>query len=213
MRGTNLNKGQTVVNTLLDSLVHASDEAALFTFDKALRQETPFTNDAHQIREAVQRTEGWGLTSLYDAIADTAKQVAERRGTRRAVVVITDGVDTSSLLSLPDVSGIASAIDVPVYIFTVDPMPVAKEAPIPAGDNTLTNLARWTGGDQQQVSTMESAAPAIAALMTELRQQYFLAIESASASGWYRLDVRTKRKGLVVRARSGYFASAEPTAE
>jgi hypothetical protein len=47
--------------------------------------------------------------------------------------------------------------------------------------------------------------------MIELRQQYFLAIESASVSGWYRLDVKTRRRGLTVRARIGYFAGAAKT--
>jgi Ca-activated chloride channel family protein len=214
MRGPNLSKGQAVVSALLDRLDHASDEAALFTFDKAIRAETPFTNERHRIREALDRTEGWGLTSLYDAIAETAKQVAQRRGSRRAVVVITDGVDTSSEMTLPDVSGLASAIDVPVYIFTVDAVPSAgADKSIAPREDTLLNLARWTGGDQREVSSLHDAAPAVAALMTELRQQYFLAIESASASGWYRLDVRTRRKGLTVRARSGYFAATEPSTE
>jgi hypothetical protein len=42
--------------------------------------------------------------------------------------------------------------------------------------------------------------------MSELRHQYFLAIESTSATGWRRLDVTTRRQNLTVRARSGYFA-------
>ena len=43
--------------------------------------------------------------------------------------------------------------------------------------------------------------------MAELRQQYFLAIESSATAGWYRLDVSTKRRDLNVRTRSGYFAN------
>jgi hypothetical protein len=44
--------------------------------------------------------------------------------------------------------------------------------------------------------------------MTELRQQYFIAIEAAQASGWHRLDVTTRRKDAKVRARGGYFVAA-----
>ncbi len=61
----------------------------------------------------------WGSTSLYDAIAETAQQVLKRPG-RRALIVLTDGVDTSSQLTPQEVSGIASAIDMPVYVVAVE---------------------------------------------------------------------------------------------
>ena len=210
MKGRNLQKGKALVSTLLDQLDGTTDEAALFTFDKAIRQETPFTNERERIRTALDETQSWGLTSLYDAIADTAKRVGEWRAQRRAVIVITDGVDTSSTLTSPDVSAIASAIDVPVYILAVEPARHVDEGSTPtaSNDDALANLARWTGGDFRHVAAAEETGIAVASLMAELRQQYFLAIESAEASGWYRLDVRTRRKGLMVRARSGYFANA-----
>jgi len=64
MRGTNLLNGKTIVNGLVDQLNNASDELALFTFDKAIRQDTPFTNNPYEVREAVERVDVWGLTSL-----------------------------------------------------------------------------------------------------------------------------------------------------
>src|SRR4029077_11102344 len=63
----------------------------------------------------------FGATSLHDAIARAAERVATRDSLRRAVVVFTDGLDNSSRLTASDVSGIASAIDVPVYIVGVVP--------------------------------------------------------------------------------------------
>lgn len=204
MHGPLLHSGKAIVSGLIDHLNDPSDELALFTFDKAIHQETPFTNNPHQIREAMERVEGWGLTSLYDAIADTAKQVAERRAQRRAVIVITDGVDTSSTLSPGEVSSLASAIDVPVYILTVDSS--RRDDPATPHEGALSNLAFWTGGELRNVPA-NSAGLALTSLMAELRQQYFLAIESAAHDGWYRIDVRTRRKGLSVRARAGYFAT------
>lgn len=209
MRGTNLLNGKTIVNGLVDQLDHPSDELALFTFDKAIRQDTPFTNNPYDVREAVEHVEGWGLTSLYDAIADTASRVAERRGQRRAVIVVTDGEDTSSTLSSGEVSGLASAIDVPVYILMVDPPRRERGEAMAPRERALFNLAQWTGGELRHVP-VNGMGPALASLMAELRQQYFLAIESATRDGWYRIDVRTRRKGLSVRARTGYFANAAP---
>jgi hypothetical protein len=64
------------------------------------------------------------------------------------------------------------------------------------GNGDLTSLAYWTGGNVSQATTPEKADKAVGALMAELRQQYFLAIESASGSAWHRLDVKTKCAGV-----------------
>ena len=207
MRGPNLDKGKLVVDRLLKSLDVAADEVALFTFDNRTHQVTPFTTDTSSVRNALDQWEGWGLTSLYDAIADTAKRVADRRAERRAVVVVTDGLDTSSALTPADVSGLASSIDVPIYVITVAPPRRSESDPVPGGKEVnLADLAYWTGGDLRHATGSEEMDRSVAELMAELRQQYFLAIESSGTSGWYRLDVTTRRRDLTVRTRSGYYA-------
>jgi len=206
MRGANLVKGKALVDRLLTSLDGATDEAALFTFDNATHQITPFTRDTNTIRTAVVSADGWGLTSLYDAVAETAKQLAQRRAERRAVIVITDGIDTSSAMTPAEVSGIASSIDVPIYVITVA-QPRRSTQETSPDDANLADLAFWTGGDFRVAGSAEQVERTIDQLMSELRQQYFLAIESSAASGWYRLDVQTRRRDLTVRTRSGYFSS------
>ena len=207
MRGPNLDRGRLVVDQLLDMLDDPGDEVALFTFDKATSQETPFTNRGDVVRHALENTDAWGLTSLYDAIADTAKEVADRPSRGRAVVVITDGTDTSSRLSPEEVSGRASAIDVPVYVVAVVPPGHEPDGTLAETDVELWNLAYWTGGDMRYAGVPQQTAIAIASVLSELRQQYFLAIESASSTGWRRIDVSTRRRNLTVRARGGYFAA------
>jgi VWFA-related protein len=207
MRGPNLDRARLVIDQLLERLDDPQDEVSLFTFDKTTRQETPFTNRAEVIRDALAETSAFGLTSLYDAIADTAKQLADRQSRGRAVVVITDGTDTSSRLTAEEVSGRASAIDVPVYIVAVVPPGYAPDGTLEETDVELWNLAYWTGGDMRYAGAPAQTAIAMTYVMSELRQQYFLAIESASAAGWRRLDVTTRRQNLTVRARSGYFGA------
>ena len=102
-------------------LIGAADEAALFTFDSKL-QEVVVVHDRPRARSGASASKGkpWGMTSLYDAIgADGAERWRERANRHRALLVITDGVDTGSRMSAPEVSGIASSIDVPVYLLTV----------------------------------------------------------------------------------------------
>jgi Ca-activated chloride channel family protein len=207
---TNLEKGKRFVDQVLSQMENASDEAALFTFDRALRHEVAFTGERDRIHAALDGLSPWGLTSLYDAIAATANQLADRPTQRRAVVVITDGIDTSSSLAPQQVSALASAIDVPVYVVAVAATPQRPGdslASLPEETNDgLSNLAFWTGGDLLYLRGPEQAAAVTDALLAAMRLQYFLAIESSTAAGWYRLEVRTKRKNLMVRARAGYFA-------
>jgi Ca-activated chloride channel homolog len=207
MRGRNFELGTEVVDQLIDRLSEERDEVSLFTFNEGVRQDTPFTSDVSRIRKAIGDADAWGLTSIYDAIAEAAAQVGARQSQRRAVVVITDGLDTSSALTPVEVSSVASAIDVPVYVIAVEaPRGQRGVSGVKASDD-LAQLARETGGDVKLVSTLEGSDKAIADVMTELRQQYFIAIEAASGAGWQRLDVTTKRRNLHVRARGGYFAS------
>ena len=117
--GGKLERASEVGHFLLSSMSEGTDEAALFVFDKVVRTAQPFTNDFDKVRSSFASVHPWGSTSLYDAIAETAQQLSKRPG-RRAIIVLTDGVDTSSQLTPQEVSGIASAIDMPVYVVAVD---------------------------------------------------------------------------------------------
>lgn len=88
--GSNLENGKGVVDHLLSWLEPARDEVALFTFDRAIRRETPFTANGDQVRTALRGLAPTGVTSLYDAMAEAAKQIGGRGARRRALVVITD---------------------------------------------------------------------------------------------------------------------------
>jgi Ca-activated chloride channel homolog len=205
---SNLQKAREFAGNLLNRLDQRSDETALFTFDSTLHNEVPFTRDRHLVHSALASIDPWGHTSLYDAIAETAKQLPDRPAMRRILLVITDGIDTSSTLRPEEVSGIASAIDVPVYVVAmVSPADLLTHSPATplTEEDDLANLSYWTGGDLSYVRGPEDFDAVAAELLATLRHQYFLAIESSAAGGWHRLDIRTRR-GLTVRARGGYFA-------
>jgi VWFA-related protein len=189
----------------------AADEAAVFSFDMNLQSLQPFTADAGAIESALSRVVPYGQTSLYDAIAQTARRVADTRPGdphRRAVVVFTDGVDTSSLLTPEQVSAIASEIDVPVYVMTVVSPSDHEDrgARTAAPDGVLRTLAQWTGGDLFVTSAPAHESVAARQIVDELRHQYVLAFPASPAAGWHALDVKTKDRDLTVRARRGYAA-------
>jgi Ca-activated chloride channel family protein len=180
-----------------------------------LHEVAPFTVDTRTLQGTLGEVDPFGATSLHDAIADAAKRVATRSGRRRAVVVITDGIDNGSGLTPGEVSAIASAIDVPVYILaTVLPIDHAgregaSRRPVVEGDDgTIENLAMWTGGAFFYVSTPSDTSNASRQVLDELRTQYVIVFEPASTTGWRPLEIRTRNKDYVVRARSGYMAGS-----
>jgi len=211
--GGNMDRAREAVTVATMSLREESDEAALFTFDSELAEVVSFTKDLEMVHKVSLKGTPWGKTSLYDAIAKAATTVSERTNRHRALLVITDGVDTGSRLSAADVSAIASSIDVPVYLLTVV-TPVdhpGTEFELTSDGRstqttTLADLARWTGGDMRVTSTPAHISTAVQDLFTELRHQYVISFEPGDRPGWHPLEIRTRKRGLVVHARGGYMS-------
>jgi Ca-activated chloride channel family protein len=219
--GGNIERARHAIAVAMGTLRNGQDEAALYTFDNRLEEVIGFTSDLDRIRRVSLEGKPWGLTSLYDAIAKTAMSVAERANTHRAILVITDGVDTGSKMSAPEVSGIASSIDVPVYLLTVvHPLdhPGGEHSVIESdgaatSTATLADLARWTGGDMRVASVPAHTVVAIQDLFAELRYQYLITFEPGTRPGWHPLEIRTRNKNLIVRARSGYMSGPTRSGE
>lgn len=216
----NIDRARSAVGIAIGMLSGVDDEAALYTFDAVLQEAVAFTKDLDALRSASLDGEPWGTTSLYDAIGTAAKRVAERANRHRALLVVTDGVDTASRLNAAEVSSIASAIDVPVYVLTVAASQDHRggDLAVPAINGvrshvgTLADLSRWTGGDMRVASAPEQAVEAIGTLFAELRYQYLITFESGVAPGWHPIEVRTHNDTLTVHARSGYISGPSPSA-
>jgi VWFA-related protein len=156
----------------------------------------------------------WGVTSLFDAIGETARLVGDRANKHRALLVITDGMDTGSRLTAPQVSYIASTIDVPVYLLAV-----VSPVDHPDGDfqarpsnarfsqqGALADLSRWTGGDLHYASVPSDLVDAVRDILTELRFQYLITFEPGARPGWHPIEIRTRKRDLTVHARGGYMS-------
>ena len=181
---------------LTATLSEGVDEVGLYVFDTKVRAVHPFTTDFQPLRSAMESIHPYGSTSLYDAVAEVATDLSMRPG-RRALVVLTDGVDTSSRLTAKEVSAIASGIDMPVYI-------VAVGASTTDLSTNLSDLARWSGGALLPVRSPADSSLATRQIVTDLRHQYVLAFEPYPAPGWHSIEVRGARRATL-QARSGYW--------
>jgi Ca-activated chloride channel family protein len=200
--GYALEAARSVAADLLNVLDPPRDQAALFTFDRRLLELQDFTSDFDPIRMRLEDLDAYGTTSLYDAIADTARRVSRFAARRRAIVVLTDGTDTSSHLDPGDVSAMASAADVPIYV-------LALNETVAHGRGPLADLARWSGGMYLAAGHRQLALAAVRQVTEELRHQYVLAFEPASSDGWHRVEIKTRKPGLTVRSRTWYLAGPQ----
>ena len=166
-----------------------------------------FTSDRARLQAAVGQVEKpYGQTSLYDAIAATARMVAAASKSgplglpqRSAVVVITDGVDTRSRMAPSEVRRARASIDVPVYILAVvaavdDPrQSVEDQRRAAAVASNLQELAREPEGELLISSSPAQASIAARQIISELRHQYVLAFEASARAGWRPLEIRARK--------------------
>lgn len=161
----------------------------------------------------VANTAGQG-TALYDAIVFAARKIAGQSG-RKALVVLSDGFDTSSSASLAAAIEIAQRADVLVYsirfldrkVFAFEVPAAQGGSPVPReGRKALERLARETGGGYFDLTSADTLERIYSRIEDELRNQYSLGFTPVNSRlGYRKLRVSVKRKDVSVQARDGYF--------
>jgi VWFA-related protein len=142
------------------------------------------------------------LTPLYDALVKAAEVLKENRdpGTRPAMIVFTDGMDTISMSSMWDAVHEAEELQAPIYAVNTRP----RKSPPGRGDATLEFLAANTGG--LSFGPEQNSEKALSLVLDDLRSGYVLTYEPPEQrSGQH--DVRllpTSDPGLQFRSRRGY---------
>ena len=191
------------------------DQVAVAGFDSRYWGVVAFTNDREVVRKGLDTITPFGSTALHDALDKGAHDIASHGEGRRAVVVLTDGIDTSSQKTAEEVIARSRALDVPIYVISVvspldDPSSQSflgeKEAgQEAAAAETLGRYASLSGGASFRVSTLTGVVLAAQQIATELKHQYRIGWDPTQGSAPYRrVVVRSTRKGVIVRTRSGY---------
>ncbi len=103
----------------LMAALDSGDEVALAGFDSRYFGVIPFTKDRKQILAGFQELKPWGTTALHDALDHAARDLASHGEGRRAVVVVTDGIDTASTITPEEVIAHSRTLDVPIYTVSV----------------------------------------------------------------------------------------------
>lgn len=192
------------------------DVASVIDFDTRVQVRQDFTADRGALENAIRRTAAGGSTALYNAVYIALKELnktirdeppAESR--RRAMVILSDGEDTSSLVAFEEVLDLAARSDTAIYAIGLRSQETLASRKPPDADFVLRRFAQQTGGRAFFASDAKELSGVYREIRDELTNQYFLAYESSNArrdGQFRRIAVKVERTGAVARARPGYFA-------
>jgi VWFA-related protein len=196
------------------------DRASVVGFNQAVHTLQDWTGDRGALAEAVATTRPVGGTSLFTAVYVALRSfppATDGTPRRRAVVVLSDGDDTASLVSFDDVLDEVQRSGVAVYTVVLkkrnDPFEPVRLAARPS-EFVMRRLAERSGGRMLAIDTVEDLAGAYAAIATEIANLYLIAFEPAEADGQPFRQVTLRlphHPGVAVRTRPGYFAGGPTT--
>ena len=193
-----------------------ADVATVVDFDSRVQILAPFTDDKTALDDAIRNTVAAGSTSMYNAVYIALRELGKIRlndeqevPRRRAIVLLSDGEDTSSLVTFDEVLDVAQRSDSVIYAIGLG---ITASAARRSGDPSfvLTRLAQQTGGRAFFPSLAKDLTGVYADIRDELSSQYLLAYVSSNerTGRWRNVNVRVNRPGLTVRTKQGYFAGS-----
>jgi Ca-activated chloride channel family protein len=196
------------------SRLRPNDIAEIVSFDSAVEVLQPLTGDRTLLNAAIDRLRAGGSTALYNAVYIVLRQLAKAKVSttddirRQIIVVLSDGEDTSSLVSFEQLLDSARRSQTVIF-----PVGLGLEAPLATkrsdGEFGLRQLARETGGRLFLPKRAEDLSDVYHQIAAELTTQYVLGYISQNGQpdgAWRRLAVQVLRPNMYARTRAGYFA-------
>jgi Ca-activated chloride channel homolog len=193
--------------------MRTEDTIEVIDFDSQVRILQTFTNDAAKLEKAIRSTTVNGSTSLYNAIYISLKELKKVRAQsadeirREAIVVLSDGDDTSSLVAYEEVLDLAKRSETAIYAIGLKSTAGARTE-FKEAEFVLKQLANETGGRAFFVTAVSELPKIYEQISQELSSQYSLAYTSKNPmknGSWRRIVVRLTRPGLTARTRQGYY--------
>jgi Ca-activated chloride channel family protein len=191
------------------------DVAQIIDFDSQTQILQTFTNDEAALERAIRRTRAGGSTSLYNALyvgLDELKRLrfgSAEEVRRQAIVLLSDGEDTSSLKTYEDVLDSAKRSEVIVYAINLKDREVGTTTRWNESEYVLRSLTQETGGKSYTVDDANQLPAIYHQIAEELANQYTIGYTSKNAKrdgGWRRINVQVTRGGSTARTKLGYFA-------
>jgi Ca-activated chloride channel family protein len=197
--------------------LRAQDLAEVIDFDSRVAVLQNFTNSAQDLEQAIRRTSAGGSTSLYNAIyialkdlkKIVARNVDEIR--RQAIIVLSDGEDTSSLLPFEEVLDLAKRSETAIYTIGLRDNDASSSGSklFREAEFVLRQFSQETGGRAFFPNQLADLTAVYGQISDELSSQYTVGYTSKNPrrdGGWRRVVVRVNRPNTTARTKQGYFA-------
>ncbi len=167
------------------------------------------------MEKAIRRTTAGGSTSLYNAIYISLKELKKHQVrsteeiTRQAIVVLSDGEDTSSLVTFEEVLDLAKRSETAIYSIGLRSKEIGANRGFKEADFVLRQLAQETGGRSFFPAEVEDLSGVYAQIADELSSQYTIGYTSKNSlrnGAWRRVVVQVARPNATPRTKRGYYA-------
>ncbi|HJT30316.1 MAG TPA: VWA domain-containing protein [Pyrinomonadaceae bacterium] len=190
----------------LDGL-RPEDVAAVYRFDSKVERVQEFSG-GRDLAPTAYAIRAKGMTTLNDAIVEASKTLADRTEVRKAIVVLSDGMDTFSKASSDKAVETALAVGASIYAVDMSSLEVAGTSGRQSA-LSLKGFAEKTGGRFVTTPGGPQLRDAFTGIADELGHQYTISYRPANTKRdgkWRTLEVKVMRDDVTVRTRKGYRA-------
>lgn len=190
----------------LDGL-RESDVAEIYRFDSRVTNVQKFSS-SRDVSEKIFDLKADGMTALHDAVYKASQDLSVRPEKRRAIIVLSDGMDTYSGRSAD--KALKAALAANAVIYTVDMSSIVMSGKQrQQNQGVLRNFAEKTGGSYIATPGGAALRTAFEGIVAELGMQYTIAYEPKSLAKdgkWRSIELRVAKPNLTIRTRKGYHA-------
>ncbi|MCX6621707.1 MAG: VWA domain-containing protein [Acidobacteria bacterium] len=199
------------------ALVKASnpqDEVFIVNFNDEAFLDVPFTNDIKKMEEGIARIDSRGGTAMRDAVSGAIDEIkAHAKKDKKVLLVITDGNDNTSTMTLEKLVQKANDSDIPISIYSIGLLNEEEKREAKKAERSLNALTKSSGGLAYYPKLATEVNAIALKVAHEIRNQYILAYTPSipALDGTFR-QIRVQiqgNRGLQVRTRTGYFATPE----
>ena len=194
------------------------DFGQVIDFDSRVLIAQPFTSSVPDLEQAIRKTTAGGSTSLHNAIYISLKELKKIQARsaddvrRQAIVVLSDGEDTSSLVGFDEVLELAKRSETAIYAIGLrGRSPDHVRGAFNEADFVLRQLSQETGGRVFFARTATELSGIYEQISEELSSQYMLGYQSRNPKrdgNWRRIVVRVTEPGATARTKQGYYGPA-----
>lgn len=195
------------------------DTAEVVDFDSRVEVLQSFTSDRAALEKAIKQTAAGGSTSLYNAVYIALKALQKVKAAqaedirRQAIVLLSDGEDTSSLVTFEELEELAKRSETAIFSIGLQGRDVSVSRGFREANFSLRQLANDTGGRAFFISDIKDLSGVYGQIADELSSQYTLGYTSKNTrrdGAWRRIVVRINRPSVIVRTKQGYYGPTAP---